>query len=239
MDVSPKAQALFLEGFYRERAQFASHRGDQIRAGGKATKANPYKEDELWWLAHGPAMVQRWIEWRAASDWRIWWTPDKEPAIELELTPTWAGVPVRMFLDRVFVLPTNVLVVADIKSGARSPASDLQLAWYAAGILSVYGVHIQHGTYWDARSGDMSPIKPLARITQPLIEFWVSQFLSAKAAGIYLPHLTNMCRACGVNRFCAAYGGHLADRDPDFVMTQGIGMGEDSWQLTEKTGESS
>lgn len=216
MEVSSQAKALFLEGFYRERANYAGIRSEDIRAGGKATKARPNKEDELWWLANGPPMVQRWMDWRESSDWKIWTTPNGEPAIELELTPTWAGVPVRMFLDRVFVLPTNVLVVTDLKSGARSPSSELQLCWYAAGIQSVFDIEVRHGAYWNARTGDMSPIQRLARISQPLLEYWVSKFLEARGSEIFLPQPSNLCRACGVNRYCAAYGGKFAAMDPDF-----------------------
>lgn len=215
MDVSTQARALFLEGFYRERAAYADHKSEDIRAGGKVTKANPHKEDELWWLANGPAMVQRWMDWRESSDWQIWKTPDGKPAIELELRPIWAKTPVRMFIDRVFKLPTDVLVVTDLKSGARSPGSDFQLAWYAAGINAVYDIPVSYGCYWDARKGEMSPIFSLGRITLPLIEFWIDKFLLARENGIFIPHLSSMCRPCGVNRYCAAYGGKYSDRDPD------------------------
>lgn len=222
MDVTPKARNLFLSAFYQERANYADHRSEDIRAGGKVTRANPHKEDELWWLANGPQMVQRWINWRAKSDWKIWRTPDHKLAIELELQPTWAGVPVRMFIDRVFVLPTGVLVVVDLKSGARSPQSDLQLAWYACGINTIYGIPVNHGAYWDARSGEMSPIGTLTNITVPLVETWVSRFVAAKQHNIYLPHLSQFCRACGVNRFCAAYGGRNAEADPDYPHMQPV-----------------
>lgn len=216
VDVSSQAKGLFLEAFYLERVNYSGFRSEEIRAGGKVSRANPHKEDELWWLANGPQMVQRWISWRESSDWQVWRTPDGKPAIELALTPVWAGKPVKMFIDRVFELPTGCLVVTDLKSGARSPASDLQLAWYAAGVNSVYGIPISYGAYWDARKGEMSPIYSLKRITLPLIEYWLSKFIEARNGGIFLPHLTNLCRACGVNRYCAAYGGTNADRDPDF-----------------------
>lgn len=226
VEVSPHASSLFLQGFYAERAEHASIKSEDIRAGGKATKANPGKEDELWWLANGPPMVQRWINWRQSSDWQIWRTPDGKPAVELGLTPIWAGVPVKMFIDRVFKLPTGVLVVCDLKSGARSPDSDFQLAWYAAGVSAVYDIPIGYGCFWEARKGEMSPIFSLSRITRPLIEFWVDKFLLGKENGIFLPRLSNMCRPCGVNRYCAAYGGKHADRDPDYQRAMAFAPGE-------------
>jgi hypothetical protein len=220
-DTGKAARSLFLAAFYTERAEYLGVRAADIRAGGKVSKTNPNKEDELWWLNNGPSMVQRWIDWRAESDWEIWVTPDGKPAIELELMPSWGGVPVKMFIDRVFVIPqTGALVVVDLKSGARSPDSELQLAWYAAGISSVYDVPVYLGAYWDARSGEMSGIKTLSRLTLPLLTFWVQKYVEARSAGIFLPNLTNMCRACGVNRYCAAYGGSKAEMDPDFARSQ-------------------
>lgn len=211
------AKSLFVEAFYKERANYAGFKAEEIRAGGKRTKANPDKEDELWWLAQGPAMVQRWIDWRKSSNWKIWTDPEGKPGIELELAPRWADIPIVMFIDRVFVIPeSGRLVVVDLKTGARNPESALQLAWYAAGLRSVYGIPVELGSYWDARKGEMSPVETLTRLSLPLITYWVSKFHKARQEGIYLPRITDMCRACGVNKFCAAYGGKYADRDPDF-----------------------
>ena len=37
-----------------------------VRAGGKATKEWPNKEDQAWWLHHGPIMVAQYVAWRDA-----------------------------------------------------------------------------------------------------------------------------------------------------------------------------
>src|SRR5262245_37599015 len=195
-----KAQALFLESFYKARADFSTIPAHEIRAAGsnKPTKLNPRGEDEVWWLTEGPKMVQRWMDWRAASGWKIWSTPEGTPAIELELSPVWAGVPIKMFIDRVFVNPdTGVPIVVDLKSGKRTPASDLQLAFYAAGIKSVYGVDVSHGAYWMGRTGELSPVASIRRLSLPLITFWVGQFVKARQGSIFLPQLSELCRACG------------------------------------------
>ena len=209
------AKALFLEGFYVERANYAGFSSRDIRAGGKVSKANPNKEDELWWLANGPAMVQRWIDWRKQSDWEIWRTPDGKPGIELALEPMFGRHQVKMVIDRVFVTNTGARVVVDLKSGSRTPDSDLQLAFYAAGIQKIYDINVPYGAYWDARKGEMSQIQPIGRLTLPLITYWIDKYVEAKEHGVFLPHISNLCRACGVNRYCVAYGGKSADRDPD------------------------
>lgn len=215
-DTSLHAKDLFVREFYSSRSEYGDAPSHEIRAAGRPTKDNPNGEDELWWLKHGPPMVQRWIDWRAASGWEIWRTPDGRPAIELELFPLFGEVPVKMFIDRVFRIPeTGALVVVDLKSGKRTPGSDLQLAFYAAGIKAHFGIDVLFGAYWMARTGDLTPVQNISRFSLPLLTAWVKKFVDAKAAGIFLPHLTEMCRACGVNKYCFAYGGKRSELDPD------------------------
>lgn len=210
------AEALFLEGFYQSRAEYGNVPAKDIRSAGRPTKDRPNGEDELWWLANGPAMVQRWIDWRKSSGWDVWKAPDGRPGIELELMPTFGDVPVKMFIDRIFVIPqTRNAVVVDLKSGKRTPASDLQLAFYAAGIKAEFGIDISYGAYWMARTGELTPIQSIARYSLPLLTYWVNKFVEARESGIYLPNLTELCRACGVNRYCYAFGGAKSDKDPD------------------------
>lgn len=222
-EVSPEAKSLFLAEFYASRAEYGNTASQDIKAAGKPTKDNPNGEDELWWLAHGPAMVQRWIDWRDACDWDIWVAPDGRPAIELELFPEFNGVPVKMYLDRVMRIPsTGALVIVDLKSGKRTPASDLQLAFYAAGIKAVFDIDVKLGAYWMARTGELSPVQNISRFTLPLLAYWVGQFVWARENHIFLPHLTEMCRACGVNRYCYAYGGSKSEMDSDFEQSLAI-----------------
>jgi hypothetical protein len=73
------------------------------RVGGRATKAFPNKENVDFWQKTGPEWVQSYIDWRIANhNWKIWHTPEGAPAVELGLTPTFADIPVKMVIDRVF-----------------------------------------------------------------------------------------------------------------------------------------
>lgn len=210
------AKSLFLESFYAERAKYGDTPSHQIRGAGKPTKARPRGEDELWWMAEGPKMVQRWIDWRAANpDWQIWIAPDGQPGIELAIMPLFAGVGVKMIVDRVFLSPAGKIVVVDLKSGARSQTSDLQLGFYAAGIQKTYGVEVRSGAYWDARKGELSPVQNVSRITPGLMSVWIARFEWARANNIYLPNVSEKCRSCSMSRYCAAYGGSESHLDPD------------------------
>lgn len=189
-------------------------------AGRGKVKSRPQGEDGQWWRDNGPNMVQQWIDWRFESNWVIWTTPDGQAAIELDIIadcPTDDGrvIPVKMFIDRVMIMANKELCIVDLKSGSRTPDSDLQLAFYRYGIFQKYGIDIKYGTYWMARKG--LPVDPfsLDRYSVELMEGMFKRFRKAVDLEIFLPHPSMKCRACSVNKFCAAFGGAFADRDPD------------------------
>ena len=156
------AERLFSEAFETEvleQAEDHSDLGAWSAAGRNKRKSNPQGEDGVWWREHGPGMVQNWMDWRSKSQWQVWTTPDLEPAIELGIeVETEAGIAVKMFIDRVFISkPTNQLVILDLKTGSRTPESDLQLAFYRYGIFKRYGIDVRFGCYWMARDGKPKP----------------------------------------------------------------------------------
>lgn len=174
---------------------------EEIRAGGRATKEYPNKEDGIWWAKHGPLMVDRWIDWRTNSGWQIWRAPDGQPAIELTMMPEMAGVPVKMSIDRIMVTPEGELVVLDIKSGARTPQSDLQLAFYAAGLDLTYGVRPRYGTYWMARTGITSTFIDLDIMPTGKIVDMVQMFDATRRAGLFIPNFKH-CTICPFVPIC-------------------------------------
>lgn len=180
-----------------------------FRAGGRATKAFPNKEDETWWRANGPGMVDSWIQWRAGLEsWHIWITPAGEPAIELELNGSVGGVPVKAFLDRIFIdVSTGELNLIDLKTGSREPDNQLQLGFYKVLVQKCLGVEINTGYYWMARKGGLSLPHDLTRFDEHLIGSMLQDFVKARDSGIFIPHLSSSCNTCGVNRACYAFGG--------------------------------
>lgn len=215
---STAAKSLFSQEFFRARAEYTDTPTDRIRAAGRKTRASPGGEDERWWLTNGPQMVQRWIDWRHESQWGIWTAPDGRPAIELELWPTFGDALVKMFIDRIMVVPgTGALVIVDLKSGKRSPKSELQLGFYRAGVAQCFGVHIRYGAYWMARTGELSPVQEIGRFSPGVLAHWLKQFELARQHRIFVPHLSERCRACGVNANCYAFGGETSSVDPDSV----------------------
>ena len=172
------------------------------RVGGRATKANPQKEDVNFWQATGPQWVQAYIDWRKANtDWKLWKTPQGVPAIELAMLPEFAGVPVKMILDRVFEV-NGELVIVDLKTSQQTPTNTLQLGFYKVGLLKTFGINVKWGTYWMARQHGVSPLVSLEQYTEDKLEYLVAGFDKARKAGIFLPNTNNCQYKCGLTAHC-------------------------------------
>lgn len=202
------AQSFWQDAWARQRHAYATKTGateDTWRASGRASKEFPNKENADWWDQQGPDMVQRWMDWRAGNGWQIWVAPNGDPAIELGIETKFADVPVKMVIDRVFVMPTGEMVIVDLKTG-RSVSSDMQLAWYAAGMDLTFGIRPTFGTYWMAREGMTSPLVDLNLWpTERMVEI-VTLFDKARKEGIFLPNFSS-CKMCSVTSECKWYTG--------------------------------
>ena len=172
------------------------------RIGGRSTKANPNKEDISFWQSSGPMWVEQYIAWRKANtNWKIWTTPDGRPAIELELIPVVAGVPIKMVIDRVFEV-NGQLVIVDLKTSQNTPTSTLQLGFYKLGLEQTFGIEIKWGNYYMSRGSNTVEMVDLSEYTYDKMEFLVKGFDKARKAGIFLPN-TNACQyMCGLTQHC-------------------------------------
>ena len=171
------------------------------RVAGRATKANPNREDSNWWNDQGPIWVEQYIMWRRNNpEWKIWTTAQGARAIELELNPVIAGVPVKMVIDRVFEV-NGQLVIIDLKTSARRPTSDLQLGFYKVGIEQTLGVEVNLGNYWMSRDAGTGEMIDLSRYNLPMLEYMVSGFDKSRKAGVFLPNLSS-CSFCGLTEHC-------------------------------------
>ena len=171
------------------------------RVAGRATKANPNKEDAAWWNEQGPIWVDQYIQWRKNNtNWKLWKTPQGAKAIELELNPKIADVPVKMVIDRVFEVDSELIIV-DLKTSTRRPVSDLQLGFYKVGLEQMLGVKVNLGNYWMSRDAGTGEMIDLSRYTLDMLEYLVSGFDKARQAGIFLPNLSS-CSYCGLTEHC-------------------------------------
>lgn len=183
-----------------------------FRATGRASKQYPNKEDRNWWLENGPVFVNNWVTWRQMCPWELF-EHNGTPGIELELNPTLGGKRVKMFVDRLFALPSGELMVLDLKTGASTPAGSFQLGVYKVGLEELLGVPVTYGCYWLARTNATSDPEDLARYDQAYLDetFWRMSRIVEE--GLFLPNEDKHCGWCGVSEYCRAAGGakaHLA-----------------------------
>lgn len=172
------------------------------RIGGRATKVNPNKEDINYWQAQGPVWVEQYIAWRKQNpNWKIWTTPDGRPAIELELIPVVADVPVKMVIDRIFEVDGQ-LVIVDLKTSKNTPTSTLQLGFYKLGLEETFDIKVDWGNYYMSRGSNTVEMVDLSGYTYEKMEFLVKGFDKARKAGVFLPN-TNSCQyMCGLTAHC-------------------------------------
>lgn len=172
------------------------------RIGGRATKANPNKEDVSFWNTQGPKWVQGYIAWREANpNWKIWTAPDGNKGIELALNPVVAGVPVKMIIDRVFDVDGQ-LVICDLKTSQQTPSSTLQLGFYKLGLEQTFGIEVKWGNYYMARGNATSDMVDLSDYTYDKMEYLIKQFDTARKTGIFLPNTNNCQYLCGLTEYC-------------------------------------
>ena len=172
------------------------------KVGGRATKANPNKEDVKWWNEAGPNFVKDYIEWRQDNpNWKIWTTPDGRPAIELELEVPVADITVKCIIDRIFEVDGK-LVIIDLKtSSTEQYLSSLQLGFYKLAVEIAFGVEARYGNFYMARKADLSEWIDLSDYTYEKLSYLVAQFDKARKAGIFIPNQTN-CKLCVFNQVC-------------------------------------
>jgi hypothetical protein len=116
---------------------------------------------------------------------------------------------VKMVLDRVMVNPEGELIILDIKTGRNTPSSDLQLAFYAAGMEQTFGIRPRWGTYWMARQGGTGVPLDLDLVPTSTVEYLIKEFNRARKANLYIPNLTN-CKMCSRTDYCKWRNGSLA-----------------------------
>jgi len=174
---------------------------ETARKAGRATIANPNKEDGNWWNTQGSVWVDNYILWRKNNpSWKIWTTPQGARAIELQLNPVIAGVTIKMIIDRIFEVDGK-LVIVDLKTSAKRPTSDLQLGFYKVGLEQTLGIEINTGNYWMSRESGTGDMIDLSRYNLDTLEYFAEGFDKARKAGIFLPNLSS-CNFCGLTEHC-------------------------------------
>jgi RecB family exonuclease len=180
------------------------------RTGGRATKANPNKEDKAWWDENGRKMFFDFINVWQESNMEIWQTETGVPGVEIGFMQNFGKVLIKAFADLIAILPTGELAVVDFKTGSYTPDSAMQLGIYACCMEMQFGVRPTRGFYYSARKAEFIEVAGLERWTIPVMTELFEQFARGLEAEIYLPNIGMMCGTCGVKDYCYSVGGQLS-----------------------------
>ena len=144
----------FTIAFDREKAARLKS-GTTINASGRLLKTGigkgggPNKKDEEWARRYGPIMVQNWLDWRAANNYKValFDAPDGKviPGVELKVAKPLGGYPYVGYIDRVLVDGNGEYLVVDLKTG-NPPQSTTQLKAYAAQLRAA-GIPVAKAAY--------------------------------------------------------------------------------------------
>ncbi|WEB38749.1 PD-(D/E)XK nuclease family protein [Streptomyces yunnanensis] len=148
----------------------------------------------------GAQQTRDYITWAQQSPDRIWTTPDGRAAIELEFRLDLDGVAVVGFIDQIVEHPERGLVVRDLKTGTTR--SLFQLATYKIAIEELYGVEVNYGDWYMAKTGGLSEPVDLRYVTRD----WLAEQYSMLDRGIknevFIPNPGSHCFACTVKPSC-------------------------------------
>lgn len=180
------------------------------RVGGRATKANPDKENKAWWDENGRKMFYDFINAWSASGFEIWVSPEGVPGIEIGFNNTFGEVPVKAFADAIVVRGDDIAVV-DFKTGSYTPDSAMQLGVYACLMEKQFGIRPSKGYYYSARKAEFIEATGLDRWTIPVLTELFIKFDFAVRNEIFLPNIGMSCSTCGVAEYCYAVGGQLSE----------------------------
>ena len=210
---------LWIKAWEKEVTDLAERSGvptDQWRAAGRATKDKPNKEDGEWWIQEGHQMCLRYSGWLSSileQGWQVF-DDGRGPWVERGVNVTVGGAHTKMFLDALFVMPGGELIVVDHKTGSRAPDAQ-QLRLYALGLDRAGQPRPSLGAYWMARTGELTAPTVLDDSMDVVLDDTFANVDEGIKAGRFPAHVSSMCSGCGVNRYCAAFGGADAkDFDP-------------------------
>lgn len=203
----------------REAAPEAFKDCSTWRATGRATKANPNKEDGDWWEKNMPTLLAGWDTWSKTSGFTLAQFEDDTPAIEVKLSIAleYAGesFEVMGFIDRMMLNPGGQAVIVDIKSGSREPQSAEQLGIYSVGVEQLGFPKPVHGYYWMARKGEAGVMHDMTRYTEEYFAFAYGAKKQWRDKGIFLPNTGSpFCPSCTVKDYCWAKNGELSHLIP-------------------------
>lgn len=203
--------------------------GTDIKPSGRVCKnvcesGGPNKKDYDWWMHYGPIFLDRWKTWRSNHPEYITATIDGEPGIEYPVeTLLNDDTKIVGYIDRIFTnTNTGETFILDIKTG-RLPADSMQLHTYRY-MLAQHSIDVMKGMFWtpattkgdeqSVEQGTATELIDLDNDTYRHVSSMYSQAMKGISQGIFVPHVTALCKGCPVKDSCWAVNGANSYRYP-------------------------
>lgn len=217
------------KNIFDTQVALAKSEGTEIKPSGRICKnmcesGGPHKKDYDWWMVYGPTFVNRWKTWRRNHPEYITAILDGKPGIEYPVETTLQdGTQIVGYIDRIFTdTDTGETFILDLKTG-RLPADSMQLHTYRY-MLAQQNIHVTKGMFWTpatSRNDNKSPTQgtstelyDLDNNTYRHVSSMYSQAMKGISQGIFVPHVTTLCKGCPVQDACWAVNGKNSYRYP-------------------------
>jgi len=190
------------------------------KVGGRASKANPNREDLAFWREEGLRQGEAYVKWLSDTGWRIATMPDGKPGIEWEATVWFGGKPCRLVIDAIYEVGDDWVIV-DYKSGSKTPGSTLQLALYASALEQVVGRRPKWGAFLMTRKMELTPLTDLSAWGGAFIDYQFEAMEAAMETGYFPPVVGDHCEyRCSVRDYCIAVKGSKSADVPLHIPTK-------------------
>lgn len=142
-----------------------------------------------------------------AHIWRVMeYLPD-EYAVEVPFDITLNGVRLIGYIDQIIEFEDGQIIPRDLKTGSKLPSSPRQLGVYSIAIEETLGIpRPLYGDFYMAKNTDVTKPYDLSRYTRERVGKWFEDLDSMISEGRFIPNPGDICRVCGVARFCDLLG---------------------------------
>lgn len=178
--------------------------------------ANKGTEDGSWWAVHGPDMAALYVRRNPVDrPFETLTLPDGSLALEVGITAVLGNRLVSARMDHITLDRSGYVDIQDDKTGSRWPEDSFQLEIYAVLIEQWLNVSVARLHYYLAR-----PLPKTSKVSRKeylITKQWdpnrtaqvidrVERAATHMEAGMFLPVVSNLCKACNVRSSCA-FGG--------------------------------
>lgn len=153
----------------------------------------------------GPEWLEKYIEWRNTTDWRLATLPPdgngRTVGAEYELRYTLDSVDDLAIVDRIFETDDGRLIAIDLKTWSRK-RNTAQLPSYVVACRQ-NGINVTHAGYYDARKGEITDLDEYKYWDEKRLAALHEQAAHMMQAGFFLPRISDDCNSiCSVRWHC-------------------------------------